>query len=147
MKNLLITDYDKRICYLGPTVSGSIHDYTLLKQELPANESWFETTQVWVDLGFQGIKKDYACSEHIHLPHKQPNKSEKNPKPTLTEQQKKDNRKIAKIRVRVEHAIGGMKWFHCLMHRVRNHLDVLVDNQISLCAGIYNMKMYLKTLS
>lgn len=147
VKNLLITDSDKKICYLSYTFAGSVHDYALLKQELPANEPWFETTQVWVDLGFQGIKKDYAYSEHIQMPHKKPQKSKKNPQPALTEKQKEDNRKIAKMRVRIEHAIGGMKWFHCLMQRVRNHLDVLIDNQISLCAGIYNMKMYLKTLA
>ncbi|WP_412768535.1 transposase family protein, partial [Methylocaldum szegediense] len=47
-------------------------------------------------------------------------------------EQKKQNRKQAATRVIVEHAIGGMKFFHCLMHRIRNHLGHFVDYFFSL---------------
>ncbi|CAD7850472.1 MAG: hypothetical protein, partial [Olavius algarvensis Gamma 1 endosymbiont] len=62
-----------------------------------------------------------ALTPDFLLPHKKPRKSKKNPFPELTSDQKKDNHKLAKVRVLVEHAIGGMKHFHCLTHRIRNH--------------------------
>jgi len=42
--------------------------------------------------------------------------------------QKQANHKLAKIRVLVEHAIGGMKHFHCLTHRIRNHSISLINH-------------------
>jgi hypothetical protein len=45
------------------------------------------------------------------LPHKKPRKSKKNPCPELTSEQKQTNRRLAKTRIIVEHAIGGMKHF------------------------------------
>lgn len=123
---------------------GSVHDYALLKQSLPTDKPWFKNTVTWLDSGFQGIKKDYTYSRNIKIPYKKLAKSKKNPAPKLTEKQEKYNRKISKIRVYVEHAIGSIKQFHCLMHRVRNHLDSLINHQIMLCAGLHNMKIALK---
>ncbi|WP_133512783.1 transposase family protein [Candidatus Thiosymbion oneisti] len=46
--------------------------------------------------------------------------SKKNPFPKLTSDQKQENRKLAKVRILVEHVIGGMKHFYCLTHRIGN---------------------------
>jgi hypothetical protein len=43
----------------------------------------------------------------------------------------------------VEHSIGGMKQFHCLMHRIRNHLDVFMDYFFWLSGGLWNLKISL----
>ncbi len=51
------------------TFAGHTHDYTMLKAGFPPQEAWFEFLQVLVDLGYQGILKDYVGAE-IHLPHK-----------------------------------------------------------------------------
>ncbi|MEI7995169.1 MAG: hypothetical protein WCH01_09740 [Methylococcaceae bacterium] len=42
----------------------------------------------------------------------------------------------AKTRVSVEHAIGGMKAFHCLTHRIRNHLDAMIEYLFWIPAGL-----------
>jgi DDE superfamily endonuclease len=131
----------KTILYVGATRAGSVHDYTLLKQALPPKPPWFKNKHVWLDLGFQGVKTDYAYPRHIQVPHKKPRTSKKNPAPRLTPAQKAQNRAIARVRVAVEHAIGGMKSFHCLAHRIRNHLDTLPDTLVWLCAGLWNMKL------
>lgn len=34
-----------------------------------------------------------------------------------------------------------MKFFHCLMHRIRNHMDTFVDAFFSLSAGLWNYKI------
>ena len=101
---------------------------------------WFRKVILWLDLGFLGADKDYENAK-IHLPRKKPRKSKNNPNPTLTPEQKKQNRKQAAIRVVVEHAIGGMKSFHCLLHRIRNHLDTFVDDFFSLSAALWNYKI------
>jgi len=140
VKNTTISDTDKRILILGETVPGSQHDYTVLKEELDPKVDWFASTEASVDLGYQGIKTDYLSPERIHIPHKKPRKSTQNPDPQLTRQQKRENRRIGRVRVWVEHAIGGMKIFRALTIRLRNHLTHLADDFIFAAAGLWNLK-------
>jgi len=140
LKNTTVSDTDKRILIIGETVPGSQHDYSLLKEELDPKIDWFASTEASVDLGYQGVKKDYSSAEHIHIPHKKPRKSKKNPDPQLTRKQKRENRRIGRVRVLVEHAIGGMKTFRVLTIRLRNHLTQLADDFIFAAAGLWNLK-------
>ena len=140
VKNTTVVDTDKRILILGKTVPGSQHDYSLLKQEFDPAMDWFASTEASVDLGYQGIQTDYLSPENIHIPHKKPRKSKKNPDPQLTRQQKRENRRINRVRVLVEHAIGGMKTFRILTIRLRNHLKHLMDDFIFAAAGLWNLK-------
>ena len=140
VKNTTVSDLDKRILILGKTVPGSQHDYSLFKEEFDPNMDWFASTEASTDLGYQGIKTDYLSPEHIHIPHKKPRKSKQNPDPQLTRQQKRENRQIGRVRVLVEHAIGGMKVFRVLTIRLRNHLKHLADDFIFATAGLWNLK-------
>jgi len=140
VKNTMVTDTDKRILILGKTVPGSQHDYSLFKEEFDSKIDWFSSTEASVDLGYQGIQTDYSSPEHVHIPHKKPRKSKKNPNPKLTRQQKRDNRRIGQVRVFVEHAIGGMKTFRVLTIRLRNRLRHLIDDFIFAAAGLWNLK-------
>lgn len=128
------------IVFLSCVVAGSTHDYKLMKSVFEPGSPWFKKIHVWLDLGFLGADREYP-NARIHLPHKKPRKSKKNPDPQLTPQQKAENRKQAATRVVVEHAIGGMKFFHCLMHRIRNHLSHFVDYFFALSAGLWNYKI------
>jgi hypothetical protein len=47
---------DKVIVFLGRTLRGHHHDYSILKQEFPPELDWFADIQVWVDLAYQGIE-------------------------------------------------------------------------------------------
>lgn len=140
VKNTIVTDTDKRILILGETVPGSQHDYSLFKEEFDPQVDWFSSAEASVDLGYQGIQTDYSSPEHIHIPHKKPRKSKKNPNPKLTRQQKRDNRRIGRVRIFVEHAIGGMKTFRVLTIRLRNRLRNLIDDFIFAAAGLWNLK-------
>jgi hypothetical protein len=135
----------RQILFLGKTVDGCIHDYKLLKQELDKNQDWFITNKVYVDLGYVGIKKDYASSASIFIPHKKPRKSKNNPNPSLTKQQKEENKILSKTRVFVEHVIGGIKIFRCLSDRFRNHIKLLEDIFIGISAAIWNFKLLLNS--
>ena len=76
VKNTVIADCSREgIFFVGKTRPGSWHDYTLLKQELDPHEDWFKSVTAAVDLGYQGIKKDYSSPKNILIPHKKPRKS------------------------------------------------------------------------
>jgi hypothetical protein len=77
----------KYILFVGRTSTGRDRDYTMLKQELPPDEPWFDGLQVLVALGYLGMPKGYD-SDNISLPFKKPRKSKKNPNPQLTDDQK-----------------------------------------------------------
>jgi hypothetical protein len=146
VKNTVISTFSNWILFLGYTVAGSIHDYTLFKQEFPVDGSkeeeiqWFEEFAIWLDLGYQGVKNLYKADE-INIPNKKPRKSINNPSPSLTQEQKDQNRIISQMRVVVEHAIGGFKRFNILVQRFRNHLDGFVDIAVLLAAGLWNWKL------
>jgi DDE superfamily endonuclease/Helix-turn-helix of DDE superfamily endonuclease len=142
VKNTVIVNACKMILFLGYTIFGSKHDYSLFKTEFPPDQTWFKIFKLWVDLGYLGIKTDYEAVE-INIPHKKPRKSKANPAPTLTDEQKEENRLISSIRVIVEHAIGGMKRFNALVAKFRNRKPDFVDDVAVSAAGLHNLMVAL----
>lgn len=140
IKNMVIAGVDKFIYFLGQTFTGHNHDYTMLKTELPPELEWFTDIRVLVDLGYLGIQSDYH-GERIEIPHKKPRKSKKNPKPTLTDQQKAENKALSQVRIFVENAISGIKRFNILVHDFRNHTKDFDDRVIAICAGLWNFSL------
>jgi hypothetical protein len=140
LKNTVIGDVNKGISVIGPTAPGSRHDYALLKEELDPHQPGLSSVEAYVDLGFQGIKDRYPTFHEIHIPHKKPRKSKKNPNPTLTPRQKKENRAISRVRVAVEHLIGDLKSFQILTIKFRNRVKNMADQVILLVAGLCNLK-------
>jgi hypothetical protein len=130
----------KRIFFLGNTFSGHTHDYTMLKEEFPPEEAWFEIFRVLVDLGYQGILTDYI-GDNIQIPHKKPRKSKKNPVTLLSEEQKDENQALSKIRIFVENAICGLKRYNILVDRFRNHKKSFDDDVIGIAAGLWNFNL------
>jgi hypothetical protein len=129
---------DKFIVFLGRTLSGHNHDYSMLKQELPPALDWFTDIHVRVDLGYLGIQADYR-GDKIAIPTKKPRKSKKNPHPQLSDAQKAANKALSQVRIFVEHAIGGMKRSAILVHSFRNRIEHFEDDVIAICAGLWNL--------
>ena len=130
LKNTVIGDGNKGIPVIGPTAPGSRHDYALFKEELDPNQPGLSSVEAYVDLGFQGIQDRYPTFHETHIPHKKPRKSKNNPNPTLTPQQKKENRAISRVRVAVEHLIGDLKSFQILTIKFRNQVKNMADQVI-----------------
>jgi hypothetical protein len=128
---------DKFIVFLGRTFSGHHHDYRMLKQEFPPDVDWFAEIKIWVDLGYLGIQSDYR-GDPIDIPTKKPRKSQKNPNPQLSDEQKAANKAVSQIRIFIEHAIGGMKRYNILVHAFRNRIENFEDDVIGVCAGLWN---------
>lgn len=129
---------NKVIVFLGRTFSGNNHDYIMLKQEFPPEWDWFADLHIRVDLGYLGIQSDYR-GEQIEMPTKKPRKSKKNPSPQLNAEQKAGNTAVSRIRIFVEHAIGGMKRYNILVHTFRNRIEHFEDDVIGICAGLWNL--------
>jgi len=140
VKNTMITDNRKLILFLGFTVAGSTHDYSLFKSEFCPDEDWFKQFKIWLDLGYQGFKKLYKTME-TWIPIKKPRSSEKNPKPELTPEQKSYNKDVSSKRIIVEHPFGGMKIFKVLTDTFRGRRDGFVDKVAIIAAGIWNLKI------
>jgi hypothetical protein len=58
LKNTVRSLPDKFIVFLGRTLSGHKHDYSMLKQEFLPELDWFAAMHVGVDLGYRGIRSD-----------------------------------------------------------------------------------------
>ena len=138
VKNTVISTPNRSVVFWGKTFPRSVHDYKMLKSELSPKKTWWSKIKATVDLGYQGIKTDFENPENI--PHKKPRKSKFNPNPTLTNAQKRYNKKVAQRRIFVEHTIGGMKAFHILSTRFRNRKDNMADEVAFLVAGLWNLK-------
>ena len=110
----------------------------MLKQELPPELDWFADINVRVDLGYLGIKSDY-CGEQIDIPTRKPRKSQKHPNPQLSDEQKAANTVLSRVRIFIEHAIGGMKRYNILVHTFRNRIKHFEDDAIGICAGLWNL--------
>ena len=110
----------------------------MLKQEFPPDLDWFVDINVRVDLGYLGIKSAYHGAQ-IDIPTKKPRKSQKNPDPPLNDEQKAANTALSRVRIFIEHAIGGMKRYNILVHTFRNRLEHFEDDVIGVCAGLWNL--------
>lgn len=131
---------DKVIVFVGRTFSGRHHDYSMLKQEVPPELDWFEDIHVRADLGYQGIQSEYQGNQ-IEIPTKKPRKSQKNPTPQLSDEQKAANKALSQVRIFIEHAIGGMKPYNILVHTFRNRKADFEDDAIGICAGLGNLAL------
>jgi len=146
LKAITVSTLHRQILFLFFFFAGSRHDYALMKKIFNPKLNWFHQVNVWLDLGFQGAAKEYGSKAKINLPHKRPKQSKNNPKPRLTAAQMKHNKAHARIRVAVEHALGGMKAFHGLTHRIRNHLAGIIEYLFWLPAGLWNLKNSLEVI-
>jgi hypothetical protein len=109
----------------------------MLKQEFPPALDWFTDINVRVDLGYLGMQSDYQ-GDQIAIPTKKPRKSQKNPNPPLSDEQKAANTALSRVRIFIEHAIGGMKRYAILVHGFRNRKADFEDDVIGVCAGLWN---------
>jgi len=59
----------------------------------------------------------------------------------LTEDEKERNRTISKVRVRVEHSIGGVKRCRIVKDKLRNWKLGFKDFVMETCCGLHNFRL------
>ena len=127
-KNIVASDKEKKISVLTTTKTGKTHDKKIQEEEdfilgIP------EKIEVLADSGFQGLQKQY---ENIRLPKKKPRGGE------LTKEEKEKNKELAKERVVVENAIGGVKRYNAVSHIYRNRIIDFDDKLMLTACGLWN---------
>lgn len=133
LTNLIASDTDRRILALSPTQPGTRHDYALLK-DWPCPPRLPPDVVIWTDSGFQGIKTDYPQLTVI-----QPQKKTKGQ--PLDALDRFINTQKARIRLRVEHAIGGVKRYGALTQPYRNHRPHMDDQLMLVACGLWNLHL------
>lgn len=130
-KTVIMTDENKKILFLTKTKSGRRHDKRIadknqLFEHIP------EHITLLVDTGFQGVIKQH---QNTMIPKKATRKR------SLTYEDKENNRIISSFRVIVEHAIGGIKRFHSVSEKYRNHTRNMDDQLLLIASGLWNLHL------
>lgn len=122
------SDGDGRILLLSQSYDGKDHDKGILNRE-----QWpdYIPDEVLIqgDSGFDGLQRDFV---NVETTHKKPRGGE------LTEQQKEENRALAKKRIVVEHAFSGVKRYGIASDVYRNRIEDFDDRSMLTAAGLWN---------
>ena len=129
---------DKCMVFLGRTFRGHHHDSLMLQHAFPPELEWLTDLHVRVDRGSRGIQADDR-GDQLDLPTTKPRKSHKNPNPPLSEEQRAAHTALSRVRICIEHAIGGMKRSNILVQTFRNRIEHFEDDVIGVCAGLWNL--------
>lgn len=129
-KNLILVNAKKKILLITPSKHGRVHDKKMSDKNMIASRIP-ESVSLLVDTGFQGIQKQH---ENTLIPKKKPRGG------FLTESEKSWNFLISSTRMKVEHAIGGIKRFNAISQIFRNK-NGLDDRFINVCSGLWNLEL------
>jgi hypothetical protein len=129
VKNNVLVNARAKIGLLSATCEGKKHDKKI------ADETQFTLPQnslLYQDTGFQGFTLPGVI---ILQPHKKPRGGQ------LTAEEKERNREISRVRIRVEHAIGGVKRYRIVKDQVRNWKQDFRDQVMETCCGLHNFRL------
>lgn len=127
-KHLAAVDEKKRVLILSQARNGKVHDKRAHDEDDLAG-SVPEEIPIEVDLGFQGLQKQY---DNIRLPHRKPRGGE------LSDRQKEENRILSSSRVVCENAFAGVKRYNAVSQVYRNRISDFDDRLMLTCAGLWN---------
>ena len=144
MKTQYTTTYDGLIVHKSASVEGSRHDFALFKQDnaafpaylphgadAPQGSGGRTRTIELGDSAYAGMQKQYPDRDVRTSIKRKPGRE-------LTPEEKKYNRALSRIRIRVEHAIRRIKTFRVMGDRYRNprrKYDLIND----IVCGLVNM--------
>ena len=126
LKTEIRTSLKGEILHVSKTRPGSVHDFTLHKEEPPLPKD----TTSFVDSAYQGKEKTHPNTE---VPFK---KSKNKP---LDEEDKAYNTALSRIRVKIENVFAQIKVFKIMAERYRNKRK-RYNLKFKIIAGIVNMK-------
>jgi hypothetical protein len=124
-----VIDETCHVCFLSATYEGKANDKSLADLE---GYTFPRGSCLYQDMGFQG----YTCEGiTIVQPKKKP------PGGELTPPEKAANRSISSIRIRIEHAIGGVKRDRMVKDKRRLVKDGIRDTIMETCGGLHNFRL------
>jgi DDE superfamily endonuclease len=129
LNNLLVINETCHIGFLSHTYEGKASDQSMAElagYPLPPGSCLDQ------EKGFQGFfQKGITIFQ-----------SKKNPRGgELTPLEKATNRRISAIRIRMEHAIGGVKRARLVKDKIRLLKDGIRDSMMETCCGLHNFRL------
>ena len=141
-KNIIISNEDKYVGYLWPTVSWKSHDYGMFKKEFNKDGDIFIESNLLLDLWFFWIVWDYWSNiKWILIPEKKKRKTKNQADNSLTDEQKESNKIISSFRIKVENAIWWAKRFGALSQIFRNKSDNFCDEVMETACALWNLHL------
>ena len=129
VKNNILVDGEGKVVFLTASYAGRVHDKRIADR---AGYSPPQGSVLYQDTGFQG----FTCpGVKIIQPKKRPKEGD------LTVAEKAKNREISSIRIRVEHAIAGIKRFRIVKDTLRNTKNRFADCVMETCCGLHNFRL------
>jgi hypothetical protein len=129
VKNNVVTERGGKVLFLSDTYEGKKHDKKIADEE---GYEFPEGSTVWQDTGFQGYAPEGVTTKQ---PKKKPRKAE------LSDAEKEENRQISKVRVEVEHQIGGIKRCQIVVQKFRNWMAYYIDDVMETACGLHNFRL------
>lgn len=129
IKNIVVINALCKIMLLTLTCEGKKHDKKAADE---ADYRLPEDSTLYQDTGFQGFT---LAGVTIIQPKKKPRGKE------LPTDDKENNRLISKIRIRIEHAIGGVKRYRIVKDKIRNWKKDFRDKVMETCCGLHNFRL------
>ena len=117
------------MCVLSPTDEGTASDRSLAEMAgypLPLGSGLYQ------DKGFQGF---FLPGVTIVQPKKKPRGGD------LTPPEHAAHRQMSSIRMRIEHAIGGVKRYRIVKDIIRLLKDGIRDAVMETCCGLHNFRL------
>jgi hypothetical protein len=128
VKNAVVITVSCMMLFVSQTVCGKTHD----KKMADTLYSFPVPCTLYQDTGYQG----YAPKGVSII---QPVKKSKGKE--LTIQQKENNTEISRVRVRVEHAIGSVKFMRIVKNECRLRANSFVERIFATCAALHNLRI------
>jgi len=129
VKNIVVINALCQIILLTATCEGKKHDKKAADE---AHYSFPEGSTLYQDPGFQGF---VVAGVTIQQPKKKPRGQE------LSSEDKALNRAISAVRIRIEHAIGGVKRYRIVKDKIRNWKEGFRDKVMETCCGLHNFRL------
>jgi len=130
-KNVVVSNAaDDRILFLSGTYPGATNDKRIADEE---RLRYPPGTTLYKDAGFQGYEP--PVQQSCGAKKKKPRGGE------LTAAEKVANRKLAQLRVRVEHAIAGVKRSRIVKDVFRNTAPEMSDESMEAACGLHNLRV------
>lgn len=125
LKTQIVVSKKGRIKDISKAYKGKRHDYNIYKKK-PIKDN----IDKFFDSGYQGVQDNDSRAK---IPKKKPKGGE------LTDEEKKANRKLSKVRIIVENVIGDIKTFRIFSETYRNRRKNY-SLRMNIVAGIVNLK-------
>ena len=129
VKNDVIVQRAGKVMFLSDTYEGKKHDKKIADEE---EYAFPPESTLWQDTGFQGYAPDGVT---IQQPKKKPRNAE------LSDAEKEKNQAISKVRVEVEHHIGGIKRCQIVVQKFRNRKEHYTDDVMETACGLHNLRL------